>query len=302
MAKNSTFSVAIFKKQLPECCTPIDIVMACQKQYNESLIDMIQPINGLYRIDFKKREPQINILSKGLSVLGLTIPTTMWRPGMDSPQLRLVLGPLPKDLTDDSLSEALKDLGLPPSSPIQPDYWMDKATGRKTSIKTGKRIVFVQKPKTPVPDMMTVEDIEVPLWYWGKQRKHSSKTGNGNIFGQGNKTKMTDDKNNEMKSNQPNSSSLPPDDEIIAPTPPMHPIFKVPGSHLNENDVEKPRGRQRSRSTSASRKRSLSQGKTESPSKAKLSLEKLTPPSSYSESLLFPHNSEEASDQKNGVA
>ena len=82
----------------------------------------------------------------------------------------------------------------------------------------------------------------------------------------------------------------------------MHPIFKVPGSHVNENEAEKTRGRQRSRSASASRKRSLSQGKTESPSKAKLSLEKLTPPSSYSESLLIPHNSEEASDQKNGVA
>ena len=148
---DQTYSVAIFKKQLPECCTPIDVVKACQDQYSENLIDMIQPINGLYRIDFKKREPHKHILSKGLAILNLTIPTTLWREGMDSPQTRLVIGPIPKAVSDEALSEALKKLGLPPTSSIQPDFWFDKTTGKKSNIKTGKRIVFIQKKKNSHP-------------------------------------------------------------------------------------------------------------------------------------------------------
>ena len=57
-----------------------------QEQYSEEVIDMIQPINGLYRIDFNKKEPQKHILARGLSVLDCTIPTTLWREGMDNGQ------------------------------------------------------------------------------------------------------------------------------------------------------------------------------------------------------------------------
>ena len=140
------FSVAIFKKQLPECCTPFDLVMALQDQYLEELIDMVQPINGLYRIDFLKKEPQLHILAKGLSLFKLTIPVTLWREGMDSPQVRLVLGPVPKDIPDIALTEALEKLGLFPLSGVDYEYWKDKNSGKSTKIKKlEKRNVFIKK-------------------------------------------------------------------------------------------------------------------------------------------------------------
>ena len=296
MNLDQTFSVAIFKKQLPECCTPMDVVLACQAQYGGHLIDMIQPINGLYRIDFKKREPQTHILAKGLSILSLTIPTTLWREGMDSPQIRLLLGPIPKAISDEALSHALKEIGLSPSSPTQPDFWFDKNSGKKTNIKTGKRVVFVPKTKTPIPDMVMVEENEVPIWYWGKNNKQPPNQGNGNIFKkyQKNDNGKKDELQNDKQTNQPISSSNLSDEDIVEPTPPVHPMFKAPAQKKKEAGDEKQRGRPRSRS--ASRKRSLSRGKFESPSKAKPTPEKMSQPSaSINSENLFPLSPEEAS-------
>ena len=256
------FSVAIFKKQLPECCTPFDLVMALQDQYLEELIDMVQPINGLYRIDFLKKEPQLHILAKGLSLLKLTIPVTLWREGMDSPQVRLVLGPVPKDIPDIALTEALEKLGLFPSSGVDHEYWKDKNSGKSTTIKTGKRIVFIKKDKSDVPDKLFIGEMEVPIWFWGKGK------GKGNIFGSVTSRSAPPSLIEKNGANTKTSASSPPqdDDDVIDPTPPLAPVFHKPNPL--PIDQVKPRGRSRTRSSSTTKRRLSSQNRMDSPSKA----------------------------------
>ncbi len=64
---------------------------------------------------------------------------------MDSPQVRLVLGPVPKDIPDIALREALEKLGLFPLSGVDYEYWRDKNSGESTKLKNWKKDCFHKK-------------------------------------------------------------------------------------------------------------------------------------------------------------
>ena len=149
--------------------------------------------------------------------------------------------------------------------------------------------------------MVMVEESEVPVWYWGKSNKETVKHPNGNIFQRNGKNP----RQNDIQFNQPIPPSKQPDEDIIEPTPPVHPMFKVPVQKRKDSG-DANEGRGRSRSKSESRKRSLSRGKAESPSKVKPSLEKLSQTSTNlipSQTNLFPTSTpEEASGKDREVA
>ena len=234
---DNVFPVAIFKKNLPEKCTPIDIVMATKAQFGEDKVDMIQSINGLYKIDFKRSEEQIQILGRGLSLKKLTIQASVWREGMDCPQVRLVVGPIPRDISDLDLIDALEKSDMWPVSSIGHDYWRNSETGLLTKIKTGKKIVFIKKDSTPIPDKIFINDKELPIWYWGKKNINA---------GRPSKETMRDPQPAQTKpvkidvgtgTNCSPSSSLQADeaDDIISPTPPVADVFKKPQQNINDS-------------------------------------------------------------------
>ena len=295
---DKTFSVAIFKKQLPECCTPIDLVMAMQAQFGENDIDMIQSINGLYRIDFNRKEPHTKIFARGLSLLSLTIPVSLWRDGMDCPQVRLVVGPLPKEISNMEILEALEKCDLLPVTVGEYDYWKDKVTGKQTKIKTGKRIFFIKKTNTPIPDKVIIKDREAPIWFWGKSLSLAESKRSGNIFRKEPEIVPKEKKDNKDKNevNPKYPSSQQADDDIIGPTPPLADIFKIPG---HKQADEQPRGRERAR-RSSSKRRSLSRDYSQSPSKARKYQDSNTPSSSPLANKLNPKNPGEATGEEIG--
>ena len=50
------FSAVIYKRQLPSDCKHIEVVLAIIDQYNERIVDCVQPINGLYKIDLTNKK------------------------------------------------------------------------------------------------------------------------------------------------------------------------------------------------------------------------------------------------------
>ena len=163
------FPAAINKSQVPQCFAPSEVVLALIDQYGEDAIDMIQPINGVYRVDFTKKESFRHLTSKGLAMPGINITAINWREGMDNPKVRIEIGQLPKAVNDSMVLDALTKMNLTPDSKIEPHYWKNKETGKASKVKSGKRIVYVLKPEGPIPDNITIKNNVAELWYWGKK-------------------------------------------------------------------------------------------------------------------------------------
>ena len=162
------FSAAIFKNQIPSCCFTADVVDATRKLFKDEVIDCIQPINGLYRFDFLSKEAKLKFITKGLKIVGKTIPAMDWSEGLDSPRVRVVIGGLPRETPDSLIMEALSKLGVEFKSPLEHDYYRDKETGNLLKIKSGRRAVMINKPSSPLPKILKIGDREASIRHWGQ--------------------------------------------------------------------------------------------------------------------------------------
>ena len=254
------YSAVIYKKQLPSDSKHIDVVMAIIGQYSETIVDCVQPINGLYKIDLTHKKAHLDLLTKGLKWGDRTIPVTKWIEGMDSPQVRLVIKGLPKDYQSEPIIEALVKAGLQVTSTVDNEMWKNPNTGRDLGVRSGNKVVFIKKTDTPIPSTLQVADKEAVIWYWGQRL--APKTIFGEKAGFAQTEKPESDK---VPSNQLSQSLFSQDNiqetSLIDPTP-----------GTGNNEIKKPHVPVHRRPRSTSRrggpsKRSLSSSRVESPSK-----------------------------------
>ena len=257
------FSAVIYKRQLPSDCKHIEVVLAIIDQYNERIVDCVQPINGLYKIDLINQKAHLDLITKGLKLGRLTIPVTNWIEGMDSPQVRLVVKGLHKDYPAEPIIEALEKLGLQPTSQVDNEKWKDPNTGKELGVRSGNKVVFIKKTDTPIPPTLQVADNQATIWYWGQKLESR------NIFSE--KTTIEPAKqpldNLSLSANTLSQSLFSQDNiqkNVINPTQGIENIV------IKKPDVPVPRrGRSTSRPGGAHKpgKRSLSRDRMESPSK-----------------------------------
>ena len=265
------FSAAVYKSQLPPDCRHIDVVLAIIEQYGEDVVDCVQPLNGLYKIDLTDKSAHINLLTRGMNVFGRTIPVIQWLDGMDCPQIRLVIRGLHKDHPSEPIMQALSKLGLQPTSGMYDEKWKNPKTGKDLGVRSGNKVVFVKKSDIPIPSTLIVDDKEATIWYWGQKNAP-----NGSIFGKkGPIKKPTNQESVEINQNLDQSQSLfsqdkrKDDEDFIEPTPTDEATKK------DKAYQRKPRSRSTSRQ--GRMKRDLSQSRLDSPSKLTKPLP--TPPS-----------------------
>ena len=263
MSNTKLFSAAIYKKQIPKKYTPIDVVSALHDQFKEETIDMVQPINGMYRVDFLAKEPYDVIVKKGLSLQGLTIPAMKWIEGMDCPQQRIEIGQMPRDIYDHNelYIEALLALNLQPCS-IDHHYWKKK-TGLASRTKSGKKVVFVKKPDFPIPDFITIKGVEAKIWYWGKpsdtkeaegaepsnvnnkQDANQIPSSNPQINVPADSGEVHNNKTPPEQQGASNNTDVENDEDIIGPTP-SEDVFKPPTDRKSRSRTRSSNKRSRS--------------------------------------------------------
>ena len=254
------YSAVIYKKQLPTDSKHIDVVMAIISQYNETIVDCVQPINGMYKIDLTNKKAHLDLLTKGLKWGDRTIPVTRWIEGMDSPQVRLVIKGLSKDHPSEPIIEALVKIGLQITSTVENEMWKNPNTGRELGVRSGNKVVFIKKTDTPIPSTLQVADKEAVIWFWGQRPAPK------NIFGENSGLAQTEKAGLDKAPSNHLSQSLfsqdnNQDNVIINPTP-----------GLGNSEIKKPitpvhrRARSTTRRGGAS-KRTLSNTRVESPSK-----------------------------------
>ena len=298
------FSAAIFKNQIPSCCFTIDVVEATRKQFKDDVIDCIQPINGLYRFDFLKKESKLQFLAKGLKIVGKTIPAMDWAEGLDSPKVRVVIGGLPRETPDSLILDALTALGVEIKSNLEHDYYRDKVNGGFLKIKSGRRAIMINKPSSPLPQIIKIGDREASIRHWGQKEKSS--TPNDNTFGNSKKATLVSKKDdNQMTThsqsdkidskeassigtNTPLSQSLFSQDPlVIPPTVPLADIFNFKSPSVKPNEVIKPkkqpRGRSKSRDSKDAKRKLSNDERLESPHKQVKHLIPSIPPESYAD-------------------
>ena len=261
------YSAAIYKSQLPPDCRHIDVVLAIIEQYNEDVVDCVQPLNGLYKIDLTYKNAHLDILTKGLNIFGRTIPVIQWLDGMDCPQVRLVIRGLDKDHPTEPIIQALSKLGLQPTSGMYDEKWKNPKTGKDLGVRSGNKVVFVKKSDIPIPSNLKVDDKEATIWYWGQRNAPKS----GSIFGNNGQTKknpttesgnVVNNQNPELTQSLFSQDKDKEDDDFIEPTP----SDVVPKKSDKANQQNR-RGRSRSTSRADRNKRDLSQSRMDSPSK-----------------------------------
>ena len=275
------FSSVMFKNQLPPNCKITEIVYAAKKQFLEKDIDCIQPINGLIRFDFLKRETRLAFLQKGLKIGSRTIIPMEWVDSMDTPQVKLTIDGLTRSTSDEALIAALVDIGAEPTSLVQPAFYWDHERNCPSNIKSGRRYVHIKKPSSPLPFTFPVGDKEAHLKYFGQTPPN--KNGNSLLkHGVQIQQKPLDhtpqtSSNSSLNANDTHtknpilSQKLPDgdDDDVIPSSLQVAPIFTKPPKPSRTSRSQS-RGRPTERSTSKRRnssKRGPSSESVDSPSK-----------------------------------
>ena len=189
MAESSCFSIIFYKSQLPFGKYTYDVVVALRKRFKDEDIDCVQALHGVIRVDLNSKEAFRNLLTKGLVIGRNLIFGIKYQDGMDDPSMQIRIEGLPKNQDENEIYEGLIEIGVVPMSKIEHHYYKDKEEGTKIPIKSGKKLITIKKPSSPLPKEFQVGNRVGKIWYWGqedeekdKDEKENEKPVSGNVF------------------------------------------------------------------------------------------------------------------------
>ena len=138
-------------------------------------IECIQKVNGLWRlIVWEKRHREL-LLQYGLNVRGFTVTLHSRNPYLGKngeEQVRLIISNVPYSIASEEIVKSLDLIGLTVSAKdIQWEQYRDE-NRNMLKTKTGRRVVFIDPPITPLPTQMKVAGVSTAyLNYKGMQKK-----------------------------------------------------------------------------------------------------------------------------------
>ena len=120
--------------------------------------ECIQKIDGLWRITVKCAESRAVLLTKGINIRGHNVTVLSKNPFLVNGEqgVRLTISNLPYSVSNDTIKRRLTAMGVVTSGKIDWELYHDEK--KLTACKTGKRFIYIARPKTALPNTIMVAD------------------------------------------------------------------------------------------------------------------------------------------------
>ncbi|GFS15882.1 hypothetical protein ElyMa_004944700 [Elysia marginata] len=156
----------------------LEICKACEAVARVGSCDGAQKISGLWRIYPTSVEARRDLIlsevglgQQAITVLGQNPFLVRGQEGI--PTTKLIIGNVPTLVAQSKIMDAL---GVVLRSPIKDEHHRDDM-GELTRFKTGRRFIYVNMPKTPLPKMMRVGANFTGYLYYRVQSKGENEGG-----------------------------------------------------------------------------------------------------------------------------
>ena len=128
-------------------------------------------IGGLWRLYPKTKEARIKLLISGITIKGVAVPLLDKNPyllfdssGDEVPSTKVIISNLPLSASNDDLMGAMEALGVQFRSRMRYELARDQ-NNRLTRFKTGRRLIHISVPDTPLPRKMDVGNFKVEIYH-----------------------------------------------------------------------------------------------------------------------------------------
>ena len=129
-------------------------------------------IGGLWRLYPKTKEARVKLLISGITVKGIAVPLLDKNPyllfdsltGDEVPSTKVIISNLPLSASNDDLMGAMEALGVQFRSRMRYELARDH-NNRLTRFKTGRRLIHISVPDTPLPRKMDVGNFKVEIYH-----------------------------------------------------------------------------------------------------------------------------------------
>ena len=178
-------------------------------------IECIQKVNGLWRlIVWEKRHREL-LLQNGLNIRGFTVTLHSRNPYLGKngeEQVRLIISNVPYSIASEEIIKSLDLIGVTVSAKdIQWEQYRDE-NRNMLKTKTGRRVVWIDPPITPLPTQMKVAGVSTAyLNYKGmpkKQKQLGFRARHGSES-QSDESEDEKDSNNDVTANKEQAAALP---------------------------------------------------------------------------------------------
>ena len=96
----------------------------------------------------------------------------------DGPTTKLIIGNVPISVANSEIEKGLKELDVCLRSPFKEETYRD-SEGRTTRFKTGRRFVYIDIPKIPLPKKMKIGPSILGFLYYREQEAGTSEGDGG---------------------------------------------------------------------------------------------------------------------------
>ena len=166
-------------------------------------IDGAQIISGLWRIYPLSIAARRQLIIEGISFRGQSVTVLDTNPLLahsDGPTTKLIIGNVPISVANSEIEKGLKELDVCLRSPFKEETYRD-SEGRTTRFKTGRRFVYIDIPKIPLPKKMKIGPNFLGFLYYREQEAGKSE-------GDGGKTTATQPGSGQAEDQCPSSGDL----------------------------------------------------------------------------------------------
>ena len=125
----------------------------------------VQKWHGTWRLYTKSGTARNTIILHGLTIRGNTVTVYHKNPQKaEQDSVKLLFGKVPFSVSSDAFASAIKEAGATLLSGVKDEQYRDK-NGKLTSIKSGRRFVYIVNPSTPLPDTVNVAGFRASVYY-----------------------------------------------------------------------------------------------------------------------------------------
>ena len=181
----------------------LDLCRACEALTGVGSIDGAQIISGLWRIYPLSIAARRQLIIEGISFRGQAVTVLDTNPFLthsDGPTTKLIIGNVPISVANSEIEKGLKELDVCLRSPFKEETYRD-SEGRTTRFKTGRRFVYIDIPKIPLPKKMKIGPNFLGFLYYQEQEAGKSE-------GDGGKTTATQPGSGQAMNQCPSSGDL----------------------------------------------------------------------------------------------
>lgn len=163
----------VFFKAKEVRCTIYEVCAASEKVIGqaEQTVKGVQFIGELVRIYLLKEQWRVELLRKGLVVNGVKVDLVARNPfllrgsdGEDIPVTKLFVGNVPISYSDDDILKGLEKIGMRRLSKMDMER-VRGPDGKLTNWITGRRMMWIEVPKVPLPRVVDCGLFRASLFY-----------------------------------------------------------------------------------------------------------------------------------------